>query len=259
MKYVDVHIHLSNAIYHDRIEAILRESEDAQVVSIVSSAEDYQTSLETLRISQKYPARIYAAIGIHPNNTQLLTESELDKTIQLIEENRLNIVAIGEIGLDRRIPETEIDENQISILNVLLQAAENLGLPVIIHSRGAASEVLEILPSYNISKVMLHWYSGSLDLIPKIIGRGYSLSVGPSILYAKYLQDIVIKVPLEKILTETDGPVSYRGPFKGRLTSPSFIPEIVNFVHDITRKDLEEISTQIFRNFTEFFSLDLDA
>ena len=259
MKYVDVHIHLSNAVYRDRIEAVLRDSEDARVASIVSSAEDYQTSLENLRLSQRYPTRIYAAVGIHPNNVQLLGESDLDNTIQLIKQNRLNIVAIGEIGLDRRAPETEIYANQISTLNVLLQVAENSGLPVIIHSRGAASELLEMLPSYRISNVMFHWYSGSLDLLPKIVESGYSLSVGPSILYAKHLQEIVVNVPLENILTETDGPVSYRGPFKGRLTSPSFIPEIVNFIHDLTHKGSEEIAMQIFRNFTEFFSLDIDS
>jgi len=150
---------------------------------------------------------------------------ELDKTIRLIEQNRQSIVALGEIGLDRKIPATEIGKNQILILNALLRVAENLDLPVIIHSRGSASEVLDILPSFNVSKVLLHWYSGPLDFIPKIIARGYYMSVGPPILYANYLREIVSNVPIKNILTETDGPVSYRGPFKGKMTSPSFHPE----------------------------------
>lgn len=259
LRYVDVHIHLADITYSGKVENILDEAAKVGVSSIVACAEDYQTSIETLRIAQKYPSQVYAALGLHPNNIPNMGESELEKIINLIEENSKKIVALGEIGLDRKIVENEIENDQVFILNALLGVAEKLNLPIIVHSRGASLQILEILPSYNIKKILLHWYSGPLDALPEIVKRGYYLSVGPSLLYAKYLQDIAAIMPLERLLTETDGPVSYRGPFKGKLTSPSFIPEVVNALTKIKQKSLDEVAIQVMKNFSDLFHMSLEG
>ena len=254
-RYVDVHIHLYDTLYESKIEAVLRDAETAGVSAIVICAENYQTSLDTLQIASKYSPRTYAAIGIHPSRVSSLDERELDKTLSLIEQNLSEIVAIGEVGLDRRLNEGEINKNQFPVFNEMLRAAESHDLPIIVHSRGSATEVLKVLSSHNIPKVLLHWYSGPRDSLHEIIERGYYVSVGPSILYARYLQDLVATMPLNHILTETDGPVPYKGPFKGRLTSPSFIPDVLDTIVRIKQRNAEEVRSQVFENFQEFFSL----
>ena len=254
-RYVDVHIHLYDPLYGSTIEAVLKDAETAGVSAIVICAENYKTSLATLQIARKYSPRTYAAIGIHPSSVSFLDEHELDKTLSLIEQNLSGIVAIGEVGLDRRLNEGEINKNQFPVFNEMLRAAESHDLPIIVHSRGSAAEVLKVLSSYNIPKVLLHWYSGPQDSLQEVIERGYYVSVGPSILYARYLQDLVATMPLDHILTETDGPVPYKGPFKGRLTSPSFIPDVLDTIVRIKQRNAEEVLSQVFENFQEFFSL----
>ena len=255
IRYVDVHIHLYDTIYENKIEFVLNEAETAGVSAIVICAEDYQTSLATLQIARKYSPRTYAAIGIHPSRVASLDEHELDKILSLVEQNLSEIVAIGEVGLDRRFNEGEINKSQFPIFHEMLRAAEFHDLPIIVHSRGSTAEVLKALSSYNIPKVLLHWYSGPLDSLREIIERGYYVSVGPSILYARYLQDLVATIPLDHVLSETDGPVPYKGPFKGRLTSPSFIPDVVDTIARIKQRNAEEVRSQVFENFQRFFCL----
>ena len=122
-RYVDVHIHLYDPLYESTIEAVLRDAETAGVSAIVICAENYQTSLDTLQIASKYSPRTYAAIGIHPSRVSSLDEQELDKTLSLIEQNLSGIVAIGEVGLDRRFNEGEVNKNQFPVFNESLRAA----------------------------------------------------------------------------------------------------------------------------------------
>ena len=137
----------------------------------------------------------------------------------------------------------------------MLLVAEKTSLPVIIHSRGSTPRVVNELSSYNIRKVLLHWYSQPHSLIPQIIDRGYYISEGPTVLYSKGIQKIIKQIPLQNLLTETDGPVRFRGPFKGKLTTPSFIPKIVEAIANLKEIKKSQVADQIFDNFVDFFNL----
>jgi TatD DNase family protein len=111
------------------------------------------------------------------------------------------------------------------------------------------------LPSYHLSGILWHWFSGSTDLLPKIVERGDFVSEGPPAVFSDRIQEIVRLVPLENLITETDGPVHYFGPFKDRFTTPAFVPEVVKAIAQIKGFDENAVAEQIWRNFSKLFRI----
>ncbi len=256
MKLVDAHVHLSDAQYAGQTDMLVQDAKDSNVVALVTNAVDYVTSLEALRLEQKNPELIQVALGIHPWNVNVLKEGELDQTLKLIEEQheKQNVVAIGEIGLDCKY-ET-IWNQQILVFDKMLREAEKLQLPVIIHSRGTTEFIIEMLPSYNLKRVLLHWFSHPMPALAKAIERGYFITEGPPTVYSAGIREVVANTPLTNIMTETDGPVLFRkSPFNGQMTKPSFISEVVHAIADVKKVSSETVADQVLENFEAFFNL----
>ncbi len=259
MKFVDAHVHLSDKEYAGDIDEIIAEAKDANVVALVSNSMDYETSVGSLRLAETYPGMVYAALGIHPWNVKALTEDDLQRMLQLISTQKQNeaLVAIGEIGLDYKY--TKIWDKQLMVFDNMLKLAENLDLPVIIHSRGTTAQIIEMLPSYNLRKVLLHWFSRPVSALTKAIERGYYITEGAPTAYSNSIRDIVRRTPLTNLLTETDGPVRfYKSPFKGKRTTPAFIPIVVEAIAEVKSIDVEDVAAQIIKNFEEFFGVKLN-
>lgn len=259
MKFVDAHIHLTNSPYPSDVSEIIQEAKKLGVLRIVTNSVDLKTSYKNLELAEKFTGHVYAAVGIHPWNTKQLKPNEIENTINLILETQKKhqkLVAIGEIGLDTSYSRNgETTSIQNKVFKEMLSVAEKTALPVIIHSRGATAHVVNELSSYNIPKVLLHWFSQPHNLIPTIIDRGYYVSEGPPIIYSGGLREVIKRIPLTHLLTETDGPVRFRGPFEGKLTTPSFIPRVVEAVAELKGKNKSEVADQIFNNFVNFFNL----
>jgi TatD DNase family protein len=259
MKFVDVHIHLADNIYEQKVREIVGEAKHLGISSLVTNSTDLETSKKNLKLAEEYPNHVFATLGIHPWNTKQLKPNEIQDTINLLfknEWNREKVVGVGEIGLDSSYSgEGEPTKIQIKVFHEMLTVSEKTSLPVIIHSRGAANQIVNILSSYNIKKVLLHWFSQPPALLPKIIDQGYYISEGPASLYSSSIRDIIKQIPLKYFMTETDGPVRFRGPFKDKLTTPAVIPKIVEFVAQLKGKEKNEVADQIFNNFLEFFNM----
>jgi TatD DNase family protein len=166
-------------------------------------------------------------------------------------------VAIGEIGLDNKY--MDIWDKQLKVFDSMLHAAEELRMPVIIHSRGTSAQIVDMLPSYNIKKVLLHWFSYPASLLRKIVEKGHYISEGAPTVYSDGIRDIVKKVPLANLLTETDGPVRYfKPPFKGKRTTSAFIPIIVNAIAELQGLTPESVAEQVAKNFEDLFGINLD-
>lgn len=118
----------------------------------------------------------------------------------------------------------------------------------------AADDVLETLSSFSPPKVLLHRYSGPLEKLNEIKDRGYLISVGPSIIYSKRTSEIARGAELGLILSETDGPVSYQGPFRGRMTQPSFVIDVVQKLAEIKSLSVETAREAIWNNFRNLIS-----
>jgi TatD DNase family protein len=254
LSYVDAHIHLADPAYA-QVESVLDDAVSNGVAYLLSNGMDYESSLRTVSLSKRYD-KVIAAVGIHPwTVTNATVPLELGAFERLIEDNRKQVRAIGEIGLDGQYPQDYAKEQQKETFRFFLTLAERKRLPVVIHSRLAISEVLEILPSFNLVKVLLHWYSGPSDSLPVIKDRGYLISVGPSILYSKRVAEVARQAELSIILTETDGPVSYYGPFKGKTTCPSFVVDVVKKLAEIKNISVEETRETAWTNFRSLISL----
>jgi TatD DNase family protein len=259
MKFVDAHVHLSDKEYAEDIDEIIAEAKDSNVVALASNSMDYETSVGSLTLAERYPGMVFAALGIHPWNVKTLTDDDLQQMLQLISTQKQNkaLVAIGEIGLDYKY--TKIWDKQLMVFDSMLKLSENLDLPVIIHSRGTTAQIVEILPSYKLRKVLLHWFSRPVSALTKAVERGYYITEGAPTAYSNGIRDVVRRTPLTNLLTETDGPVRfYKSPFKGKRTTPAFIPTVVKAIAEVKSMDVEDVAAQIIKNFEEFFGVKLN-
>ena len=259
MKLIDAHIHLSDAEYAKCTDELVAEAKSFNVVALVSNSVDSETSIGSLRLAEKYSGEVYAALGIHPWNVNVLKENELEETLKLISEQsqKKAVAAIGEIGLDYKYE--KMWNKQLMVFDKMLRAAEKLDLPAIIHSRGTTAQIVDMLPSYNLKRVLLHWFSHPMNALYKAVEHGYFITEGPPVAYSNGIRDVVRKVPLTNFLTETDGPVTYRKhPFNGQLTRPSFIRTVVEAVAEVKNMAVVDVAEQIARNFEAFFNIKLN-
>lgn len=259
MKLIDAHIHLSDKEYTEHTEELIADAKNANVVALVSNATDLKTSIDNLNIAEKYPGLVYPALGIHPWNVKVLKENELEETLTLIRQQhqKKTVVAIGEIGLDYKYE--AIWAEQLKVFHKMLHLAEELELPVIVHSRGTTVQILDILASYNLKRVLLHWFSHPIGALCKAVDYGYFITDGPPVAYSNGIREIVRKVPLTNFLTETDGPVTYRkAPYNGQMTKPSFLRKVVESVAEVKQIAIAEAAGQIVKNFEHFFNIKLE-
>jgi TatD DNase family protein len=262
LKFVDAHVHLSDPEYAGMTDILVEDAEKSSVIALVTNSVNLETSLQSLQLAEKYKGCVYAALGIHPWNIKELAQNELEKVVQLILDHSKDpmTVAIGETGLDSQYLEkakdkAELQELQHKVFHEMLKSAEKTSLPIIIHSRGASPQIVDVLPSYRVKKVLFHWFSRPLELLPEIVSRGYYVSEGPPVVYSKGAREIIRQVPLENLLTETDGPVRYFGkPFAGKTTTPSYIPLIVEAIAEIIKTKKDDVARQILLNFGNFFN-----
>lgn len=253
LSYVDAHLHLADPNYAGRIELVMEDATKNNISQLLSNAVDYKTSIETVNLARLYDGQVLAAVGVHPWTVTKNKNHQLDKFEELLEENERYIKAIGEIGLDGHYTQDEEQKkNQKEVFWFFLGLAERKRLPVVVHSRLAVDDVLETLPSFNLQKVLLHWYSGPIEKLDLIKDRGCLISVGPSILYSRRTSEIARHTDLNMILSETDGPVNYHGPFEGKMTQPSFVIDVVRKLAEIRSQSAENVREAVFGNFQRF-------
>jgi TatD DNase family protein len=258
MKLVDAHIHLSDTEYNNHTDELVADAKTSNVTALVSNSMDLQTSIESLKLAENHPGLVYPALGIHPWNVNVLKENELENTLKLIsdENQKKTVISIGEIGLDSKYEKTW--DKQLMVFDKMLRLAETLTLPVIIHSRGTTAQIVDMLPSYKLKRVLLHWFSYPLTALSQAVSHGYYITEGPPAAYSLGIREVIANVPLTNLLTETDGPVKYyKPPFNGQLTKPSFIRTVVNAIAEIKKMRADDVAEQIAKNFEEFFSVKL--
>ena len=239
--YADNHCHLHE--YEDILEVLLR-AKAANVEYIIGVSMDIPSFQKTTEIAKQHDT-VIPAIGIHPWNASKCIQ-DTEKVREIIPYRGV----MGEIGLDHHFIKNEDEwDPQLKVFKVLLGIAEVKEASVIIHSKGAESETLNILEAFNIKNVILHWYQGPENLLPRIIDNGYFMSFTPALHYSPKLQNFVKRIDPSRILTESDGPVVYRK----KRGEPANIAEIVDKIAQLKGQDTEETRRVIFNNFKEIF------
>ena len=246
---IDIHCHINLYI---AIDEIIKEAENAGVEKIIGVGMSAIGLKRIVEISNQYDS-IYAALGIHPEEVRMNKniESQLDSVLDTIRNNKDKICAIGEIGLDHHfVKEKELYPLQKEIFDRMLSLADELKLPVNLHTKGAEKLVFDTLPSYkNIPNVNIHWYSGPEDILKLGIDRGYYFSITPAISYSPAVKKVALTVDKEHLLLESDGPVKY----SGKIGTPAMIRDVLNIISKIKNIPSNILENQIFENTKEIF------
>jgi TatD DNase family protein len=255
LSFVDAHIHLADQGYAGKVEEVVENAKRHNVSRMLSNATDYETSLATISLAKQYPGKVLAAIGVHPFTTTKTESFHLDKFAALLDENADWVRAIGEIGLDGKYTQDErIKNRQQEIFRFFLKLAEDRHLPAVVHSRQAIAETLDTLTEFEIPKILFHWYDGPIENLHLFQQQGHWISIGPAVLYSRRISEIARSADLGLVLSETDGPVSYRGLFGDELTKPSFVVEVVRKIAELKGLNSESVRKQILSNFQKFTS-----
>ena len=246
----DAHIHLSDAEYEHDIPLILNCMKKLCIKACCVSM-DYTSSKKTLELGKK-SEYILPFIGMHPEKAQDDTES----IFKLIDENNETISGIGEIGLDHTYTNSDEEfQKQEEVFKTQLSYAEKFGKPVSIHSRKTLDQILEILPSYKIPSVLLHWFDGSKKQLQQAMDLDCYVSFGPVTVYSKDKQVLLSKANKDKILVETDGPVRFSRCFENKTAQIDFIPSIVFCASKVLHVNYDELCDVIEQNSKRFLIL----
>ena len=250
--FVETHTHL-DLIKRDA-EEVVKEAKEKGVTKMVTIGIDLPSSKIALEFTSRLEG-VYAAIGFHPHESKFLDEQKL-KELEKIAKG-LKVVAIGETGLDYYWKPSSVP-GQMEAFKKQINLARKLNLPLIIHDREAHQDTLKILAEEAKGlKVLLHCFSGDLDLAEVGLERGYYLGIGGVITFnnAKKLKAVVRDVPIENLVLETDSPYLAPDPFRGKPNEPKYIPLIAEKIAEIKGISLKEVAEITSRNAQKFFGI----
>ena len=236
----DSHIHLSDPAYLPDMDFILKGMEYLKLKACCVSM-DVENSLQTLNLAKKNNL-VLPFIGIHPE----CADDNVEKMIEMIEENHDELSGVGEIGLDPTYENT--NPKQVHVFESLLSVAEKFDKPVSIHSRKSLDDIFEIMTSYNTKHALLHWFDGSKKQLQKAMDMDFFVSFGPVMIYANDKQTLLSKADESKILVETDGPVRFSRCFESKSGQISFIPSVIFSASKILEKTFDEMTTLLETN-----------
>jgi len=203
LRLVDGHAHLEQV---SDLPESLREAREAGVCGIVAVGMDIESNKKILRIAGSNPGFVYPALGFHPWEIKV---ADVKATLSFVRDHLKEGVALGEVGLDYRAQVKKV--LQWEVFGKLLEIAHEYDKPVIIHCRYSHQRAFEMVKERKIERAVFHWYSGSVDLLDKILSAGYFISATPALAYSPPHREAIKRAPIERILLETDTPVSYQG------------------------------------------------
>ncbi len=218
----DAHIHLTDNEYSGYMEHIIASLRAMKIVAC-SVTVDNETTLRSFSLFNSHRDIIRQFVGIHP---EAAAREDLDKFKEIFASNLQSIDGVGEIGLDGTYDVPY--DRQKQVFSSMLALAESAEKPVSIHSRKALEDILEMLPSYKIKSVLLHWFAGSKKQLARSMDMGLYVSYGPALIYSEDKQVLLKNTDRSRFLVETDGPVRYSRCFENLpAASSGFLVSVV--------------------------------
>ena len=252
---IDSHCHLDHEPMFSDLKNVLTRSKESgveKILSICTTKDSFHKIIEIIKIDPI----IYGTYGIHPHeaNTDLVTKEEIIKNVS----SNKKIIAIGESGLDFYYNHSS-KEKQISSFKSHIEAAINLNVPIIVHSRNAEKETFDILNEYKKSKpkILMHCFTGSTEFANKLLTLGSYFSASGIITFKKSsdLRETFRLIPDDKLLIETDSPYLAPEPMRGRKNEPSYIKHTLEKLAVIKNVDVDKIDRVTSQNFNTLFNL----
>lgn len=247
--FTDTHCHIVNEFF-DNKEEVLKKAINNNIHRVISCGDSIKSSKEVYEDTYKYD-NYYCAIGIHPEN-QDESFKEFERLFYYCLPNK-NVVAIGEIGLDFHYEDND-PIKQIDLFRKQLELALKEDFPVIIHSRQATQQTLDIIKEYPGLRGVIHCFSGSLEIAREYVKLGFYIGVGGVATFKNAnIKEVIKELPLENILLETDSPFLAPEPHRGKTNEPAYIMDIAKFIADLFNISLEELSAITENNVNKLF------
>jgi TatD DNase family protein len=243
MPLIDCHAHLEEL---EDLSESLDEAKAAGVRGIIAVGMDVESNKKVLRITEENSEFVYPALGYHP---WVIREEEIETNLSFVRDHAGEGVALGEIGLDYKIKVKK--ELQWKVFGELLDIALQSNKPVIIHCRYSHHRAFEMVREREIKRAVFHWYSGPLSLLDEILEMGHFISATPALVYSPPHQAAIKRAPIERILLETDTPVSYQG----RESRPKDVRITLKEVGRLKGLDPSVVAEQTTENASTFFKI----
>ena len=250
----DSHAHYDSSQFDtDRDELLTAMSENG-IQTIVNVGAAWDALPITLDLAKKYPF-VYVALGLHPNDVEDLDEDKMEQLKQMCLQEK--VVAVGEIGLDYYWDNVPCDVQKKWFIRQL-ELAKELDLPVIIHSRDAAEDTLNIMKRYDGKlRGVIHCFSYSKEMAREYVKMGFYIGIGGVVTFknGKKTKAVVSDIPMDRILLETDCPYLAPEPYRGKRNSSLYLPEIAQAIAEIKGMTYEEVVNQTRENAKTLFRI----
>ena len=252
----DTHAHYDDEAFDEDRERLIEEISQSNISKIVNVGANLSTSENSVALSKKYDS-FYAAVGVHPDDAAEVTDEGIDKLRELAKWKK--VVAIGEIGLDYYWNKDNT-ELQKEAFKRQIELAKELSLPIIVHSREAAKDTMDILRESDAGKTggVIHCFSYSPEIAVEAVKMGFYIGIGGVVTFknAKKLKESVEVIPLEKIVLETDCPYLAPDPFRGKRNSSLYLEYVVKEIARLKDLDEETVIEQTYKNALNMYKIE---
>lgn len=240
---IDTHAHLNEI---EEIDRAIQRAKLAGIVGIVAVGMDLASNITTLDLAEQFPDVVHPAIGYHPWS---ISTDTIEKNLKFIEDNLPKCIALGEVGIDYK---TKVKKPvQWEVFSKVLSLAIRHNRPVIVHSRFSHQRSHQMVRDSGIDKAIFHWYTGSLEILKKIIDDGYYISATPALAYSPPHQAAMKAAPIERILVETDSPVEYQR----KVSEPADLTITLKELACVKSMDIKEVRRITTNNAKRFFGI----
>jgi len=259
MNFIDSHCHIDGEAFDADRDAVVERAKNAGVKAMLvvgtGNPNDGEIA-KAVEAAERYE-NVFASVGVHPHDAKLYDERAEETLVNLAKTE--NVIAWGEIGLDFYYDHSP-REVQREVFKRQIRQAKDLNLPIIIHSRDADDETVEILTqecAYPNFKGIMHCFGGTAEMATDLMEIGFFISFAGNVTFKKAdnLRDAARIVPLEKLLIETDCPFLTPIPFRGKRNEPSYVVHTAKFLADFYGVELEQLAEKTTSNFLGFFYL----
>jgi TatD DNase family protein len=265
MIFIDSHCHIDGAEFDSDREQVISRAEDAGVEMMLvvgtGDATDFENFTRVVDLAEKHE-NIFVSIGVHPHDAKTLDGESESRLIELAKTSR-KVIAWGEIGLDF-FYEHSAREIQKKTFRKQIRIARELNLPIIIHSRDADSETVEILTeectNKNFRGGIMHCFGGTPEMAETLMDIGFLISFAGNVSFkkAESLRQSAKVVPHDKLLIETDSPYLAPIPYRGKRNEPAFVVETAKFLANFYNIPLQDLAQATTANFLRLFRLQMD-
>lgn len=255
----ETHAHYNDEAFREDLDEIFAQFPEKGIGRAVNIASDLESIGQCLDLAHRYPF-MYCALGIHPSDCAPLTDDLLSDIQEKLRDPR--VVAVGEIGLDYYW-DTAHRQIQQHWFRRQLEMAREAGLPVVIHSREAAQDTLEILREQKAQEIggVIHCFSYTLEMAREFIKMGFMIGVGGVVTFknARKLKEVAAGIPMESIVLETDCPYLAPVPFRGKRNSSLYLPYVAEAVAQLRGMTAQEVAAITEQNAERLYRLPHDC